>query len=246
MSNLPAITAIESRVAERSADPAEFVIVACERAKAWLAEILADGAIEEIVEAKSQAEAIRVYTVQKGLGKDAELAAQEIVRRAERGIGLAIRRGQEAGEIVKKGQGAGAPGVDRHDKSMSKLRDVVPVGEWRGNAAGIVHMTDGVTQEQFETAIEEAKGEGNLSRANVVRKVKGTAPAPQRSEFNYGRRRIDYGRVLNEALASLDGLAMGLRLIDVETIPDAAREEWGRLLGEALRPLNQFKREITR
>lgn len=34
-------------------------------------------------------------------------------------------------------------------------------------------MTDGVSDEQFETAIDEAKDEGNLSRANVVRKVQG-------------------------------------------------------------------------
>ncbi len=33
-------------------------------------------------------------------------------------------------------------------------------------------LTDDVTDEEFDTAIEEAKGEGNLSRANVVRKVK--------------------------------------------------------------------------
>ena len=34
-------------------------------------------------------------------------------------------------------------------------------------------MTDGVTAEQFEKAIKSAKAEKNLSRANVVRKVKG-------------------------------------------------------------------------
>ena len=80
---------------ERSADPAGFVVQACERAKAWLEEALEHGEIEQIAEIKSQAEAVRVYTAQKQLGKDAQLAAAEIVRRAERGIGLAIRRGQQ-------------------------------------------------------------------------------------------------------------------------------------------------------
>src|SRR6516164_2009608 len=92
---------------ERSADPAEFVIQACERAKVWLREVLDHGDIDQIAEVKSQAEAIRVYTMQKQLGKDAELSATEIVRRAERGIGVAIRKGQEAGVIRGKGEHQG-------------------------------------------------------------------------------------------------------------------------------------------
>ena len=51
-----------------------------------------------------QAEAIRSYTVQKQLGRDVELNAQEIVRRAERGLGLAIRKGQVDGTLQKPGQ----------------------------------------------------------------------------------------------------------------------------------------------
>ena len=34
-------------------------------------------------------------------------------------------------------------------------------------------VADDVTNEQFDAAIDEAKAEGNLSRANVVRKVRG-------------------------------------------------------------------------
>ena len=99
-------------IIERAADPGEFVVQACEWAKAWLAEALEHGEIEQIAELKSQAEAVRVYTAQKQLGKDAQLAAAEIVRRAERGIGVAIRRGQQDGQIAKPGDrgGRGAPG----------------------------------------------------------------------------------------------------------------------------------------
>src|SRR5207248_6182088 len=98
---------------ERSADPAGFVVQACERAKAWLREALEHGEIEQIAEIKSQAEAVRAYTTQKQLGKDAQFAAAEIVRRAERGIGVAIRRGQQTGEIARRGDrgSRGAPGV---------------------------------------------------------------------------------------------------------------------------------------
>jgi len=96
------VLATDPQIGERSADPAGFVMAACERARAWLREALEHGQIEQIAELKSQAEAVRVYTAQKQLGKDAQLAAAEIVRRAERGIGVAIRRGQAAGEISRR------------------------------------------------------------------------------------------------------------------------------------------------
>jgi hypothetical protein len=38
-------------------------------------------------------------------------------------------------------------------------------------------MTDGVSDSDFEDALAEAKEEDNLSRANVVRKIKKPAPA---------------------------------------------------------------------
>jgi hypothetical protein len=140
--------ATDPQMAERSADPAGFVVAACERAKAWLDEALEHGGIEQIVEVKSQAEAVRVYTAQKQLGKDAQLAAAEIVRRAERGIGLAIRRGQERGEIRRRGQGGGQPPGARRvrdDKTMSSPAEFASQGELRGNGAGIYHLTDGVS-----------------------------------------------------------------------------------------------------
>ena len=171
---------------ERSADPAEFVVQACQRAKAWLREALEHGEIEQIAEIKSQAEAIRVYTTQKQLGKDAQLAAAEIVRRAERGIGVAIRRGQQDGEIAKRGDRGshGAPGVhggnpgDRHDDHLGSPGSFFRHGDERADTYA---MTDGVSDADFEDAIGEAKAEGNLSRANVVRKIRQqrrTPPAP--------------------------------------------------------------------
>jgi DNA-binding CsgD family transcriptional regulator len=167
----------DPEVIERSADPAGFVVQACERARAWLREALERGEIEQIAEIKSQAEAVRVYTTQKQLGKDAQLAAAEIVRRAERGIGVAIRRGQQTGEIAKRGErgGCGAAGVYGGNRGARH-------GEHRGSSASFFRhdderadayaMTDGVTDADFEDALGEAKAEGNLSRANVMRKIR--------------------------------------------------------------------------
>lgn len=160
---------------EHGADPGGFIIQACERAKAWLREALDNGEIDQIVEVKSQAEAIRVYTMQKQLGKDAQLSATEIVRRAERGIGVAIRRGQEDGSIYKKH--AGRPQEINHGDTQVKVRPVTDFAKYddlggSGNQPGIYDLTDDVSDEDFEQALAQAKAEQNLTRANVARKVK--------------------------------------------------------------------------
>lgn len=177
-----AVIASNPTALDRLADPGEFVIQACERAKSWLAEALEHGDIEQIVELKSQAEAIRVYSAQKQIGHDAELSAAEIVRRAERGIGIAIRRGQQAGEIRKLGEG---PGPQRDYMRGGQLVRVEPTAiDSRKSptdfgvpsdelARGAYALADGVTDERFDSAVAQARAEGNLSRANVVRKVKG-------------------------------------------------------------------------
>jgi hypothetical protein len=180
--------AADPQIVDRSADPAAFVVQACERAKAWLREALEHGEIEQIAEIKSQAEAVRVYTAQKQLGRDAQLAAAEIVRRAERGIGLAIRRGQHNGQIARRGDrgSRGAPGVhggnpgDRRGDHLGSPAGFFRHGDER---AGAYAMTDGVCDTDFEGALGEARAEGNLSRANVVRKIRqrrSTLPAAGR------------------------------------------------------------------
>lgn len=163
-------------------DPAERMIEVCTRAKEWLSLALDSNDIEQIAEVKSQAEALRVYAIQKQIGKDAELSAQELVRRAERGIGVAIRLGQERGEIetqqeartravrvreVNQGRGDQIDDVDLIPKP--KPTDFADKDELSN---GIYFVTDDVPEEMFDEAIEEAKKEKNLSRANVVRKVK--------------------------------------------------------------------------
>lgn len=177
-----ALLASDPSALEAAGDPVQSIVLACERAKTWLAYALDhDLGVDQIVEMKSQAEAIRVYTVQKQLGKDSELSAQEIVRRAERCIGLAIRKGQESGEI-RKPHASGGPRRDYvrdgktvragdrgADDNLKSPKDFIPHAH---EAVETYAMTDGVTNEQFDSAIGQAKAERNLSRANVVRKVR--------------------------------------------------------------------------
>ena len=90
-----------------------------------------------------------------------------------------MRQGQDEGTVKSRGNsgGTGAPGH----------RGAVP-GVGRGqhldspaDLAGVTHRSDLVPiyamadtpLDDFDAAIDEARAEGNLSRANVVRKVKG-------------------------------------------------------------------------
>jgi hypothetical protein len=247
--------AADPGVIERSADPAGFVVQACQRAKAWLAEALEHGEIEQIAELKSQAEAVRVYTTQKQLGQDAQLAAAEIVRRAERGIGLAVRRGQQNGQIARRGDrgSRGAPGVhggnpgDRRGDHLGSPRPCFRHGDERADAYA---MADGVSDTDFEHALGEAKAEGNLSRANVVRKIRqrrvcppasaGQVPDPADKSPGAAARRRD---LIGEfAAGGMSSRQIGERLrIGADRVRHLAREHGieiraDAVLGRARRP----------
>lgn len=102
------------------------------------------------------------------------------IRRAERCIGLAIRKGQAEGRIKKRGQGGGKPpGAkrDRSDNGISCPTDFATASELSGNASGIYAMTDNVPAEAFEAAITEGKAEGRIRRRGHVRS-QGTTTSP--------------------------------------------------------------------
>jgi hypothetical protein len=226
--------ATDPSVIERSADPAGFVVQACERAKAWLAEALEHGEIEQIAEIKSQAEAVRVYTAQRQLGKDAQLAAAEIVRRAERGMGLAIRRGQQNGQIRRRGDRVGGNGDDSTIfLSKTGPADYASAGELRGNGAGIYHLTDGVLECDFEEALATAKAEGDLSRANVVRKIR-----QRRSSLT-----APGGQVPDPGERSAEAAACRRELIGELAASGMSSQQIGQRLGIAEDRVRQLARE---
>jgi hypothetical protein len=240
---------------ERSADPAGFVVAACERAKAWLTEALEHGEIGQIAELKSQAEAVRVYTAQKQLGKDAQLAAAEIVRRAERGIGLAVRRGQQHGQIARRGDrgGCGAPGVRGGNPGDTRGEHLdSPAGFFRNGKerADCYAMADGVSDADFEAALGQAKSDGDLSRATVVRKIcqrrgypaatGGPVPDPADRSVEATARRRDL--ISKFAANGMSSRQIGERLgISADRVRQVAREHEidiraDAVLGRARRP----------
>lgn len=114
-----------------------------------------------------------------------------IVRRTERALGVAIREGQERGEVETR---ESAMRISAHNREARKrgeheslLQTTVPKpldfashSELYNEKGGITHLTNNVTDAEFEEALAVAKGEGNVSRANVVRKLRGeSAPLPK-------------------------------------------------------------------
>lgn len=223
---------------ERAADPGEFVIQACQRARAWLREALDHGDIGQIAELKSRAEAVRVYTAQKQLGQDAQLAAAEIVRRAEQGLAGAVRQGQGTGDFlgpVHPGPGRGKPGNGgARFPGRRSPADYLGTGRTRTE---LYAMTDGVSDEEFERALAEAKAEGNLSRANVIRKIRQRrtpAAAPGQA------RRPDANRVVRETASALEAIATGIGLIDPAELDMAQVPAWAASIAASLRTVNRL------
>jgi len=87
-----------------------------------------------------------------------------MVRRSERALGVAIRKGQDAGEIASKGQREvyGNQHVSGQivNSDLSRPSDFARKDELTNTSGGIYDMTDDVTDEEFETVLTEAKAEG--------------------------------------------------------------------------------------
>lgn len=147
-----------------------------------------------IAEAKQKAATIAEIAKQVRVGKDMQLEVQEFCRRAERGLGVAIREGQANGTVETPREGAARGSASRDGLLQKKTikpkpRDFASSTELSGidgTRPGIYAMTDGVSDDQFEEALTEARDEGNLSRANVARKAKAKAedsrPMPEITE----------------------------------------------------------------
>lgn len=148
------------------ADRAVMVTHALHESKQWLAVATKGTDPTPIVEFKAWAATVAEMTKQKRLASDIQADALEMLRRAERGIGQAVRNGQEAGEIPNRG---GWSSDGRPRETSITADSFLPHGQERSE---VYAMTDDVSDEQFEDALAEARDEGNLSRKNVVRKVK--------------------------------------------------------------------------
>lgn len=147
--------------AQRDAAVTAYLVDARDR----LALALAATGPEQVKAIKAEASVIAEMSRQVGVSKEIQTDAQEMVRRSEFALGKAIRAGQGAGVVARKGEriNQGLPGEKTSPESF--------FGGGQ-EATDTYAMSDNVTEEEFEAALTEARAEGNVSRANVVRKVK--------------------------------------------------------------------------
>lgn len=189
-------------LAHQSAAIAEMAVSSyLEQARDWLATAVEQTGPEQIAVRKAEIATAAEATKQLGLSREIQLDAQEMVRRAEYALGKAIRKGQEEGTVRRTGERgpqseyerngvAITPDeVDNPNWSKASPRDFAEPVELHGNGAGIYHMSDNVEPEQFDAALAEAKGEGNVSRANVVRKIR-------KQECDRGPSRSDHAETI--------------------------------------------------
>lgn len=173
-------------------DPSSSVAVTSylEQARTWLATAVEQTGPEQIARAKAEIATAAEAAKQLNLSREIQDDAVEMVRRAEYALGKSIRKGQAEGTVREHGEKNVTRNqtgvVVQHDNSKASPRDFASRGELygaRGNA-GILALADAAGPDEFDAAIEAAKADGNLSRANVDRKAREitgkTRKAPRR------------------------------------------------------------------
>jgi hypothetical protein len=110
------------------------------------------------VEAKAGAEAIHVRAMRERMPKDVQLLASTGVRLAERAIGLAIRAGQEAGEIRRQGDTRAVLPSPVDLAGTPELSDFYA-------------MADDLSDDEFDEVLKAAIADQNTGRAHVLRKI---------------------------------------------------------------------------
>ena len=185
---------------------------------------------------------------QLGLSMVLRRDAQEMVRRSERCVGVAIRKAQNEGTLTRRSSsGTLRTGVSDSGRqsTTTTIGDVIPRGRTRTEMYAI---TDGVSDEQFEQALAEAREEGCLTRINIARKTKvgehpETDAKPKRGP-QCRTPKTDYLVVLHRTAASLQGITVALE--PIIALPDAVTAvEAGRLasdLNRSIRTLVRIKK----
>lgn len=148
-----------------------------------------------------------------------------------------MRKGQEEGTIRKQGSDAR---IDlRPDTGVGSSLDHFSGHNEREHA---YRMADAPT-EDFDAAVQEAKAEGNLSRANVVRKVKGEEPKQKRSEWHHKKRHIDSNRIIERLSIELDAVTSCLDLIDPSALDPETKQECTESINQSI---STIKRGMTK
>lgn len=162
-----------------------------DQSKQWLDRAMeATNPAREVSEFKAFVATVAEAAKQKKLSEGIQLESTEMVRRSERALGVAIRKGQDSGEIETPVEARGRAGqiargthqIVGDDLMKPKPTDYASAHELSRSQGGIYDMTDAVSDDQFEEALADARFEENMSRANVVRHVKQIKERDERAQ----------------------------------------------------------------
>ena len=157
-----------------------------------LAEALEATGPHAVAGIKAEVATVAEMTKQLGLSRECRDDATEMVRRAEFAFKKAIRKGQEEGAIEtmeearRRATATREVNQGRSDRDSlgtlikPKPTDFATHSELYGVGKGIMQLE--ATDEEFEGALGDARAEGNLSRANVVRKIRQQASPQTRDQ----------------------------------------------------------------
>lgn len=183
------------------------------------------------------------YAKRLDISKDIVLDAQCQQRHWERALGLAIREGQERGEIADRSSGARIGALKREAERRGEQVDadrihLIPTAtDFLRTGADTVQtyaVTDNVTDAEFEAALKTARDEGNVSRANVVRKIreaKGTAPAAEPTRTGDAKRAAKQVATFSRIINTLEANTMVIdELIRAGLDPAITDDEASRIV----------------
>lgn len=154
-----------------------------QQARDWLATAVESTGPEQIARAKAEIATAAEATKQLGLSKEIREDATEMVRRAEWALRKATQRGQEDGSVAAHGSALipGARTRGHADTSSSEHALPSPKSFFNTQAEYEDAVAMGkASPQEFEGALSAARADGDLSRANVVRKIRGEDPATER------------------------------------------------------------------
>ena len=132
---------------------------------------------------------------------------------------------------------AGEGGGDRRFVDPLPDKNRISPKDFFASATDAVHtytMTDNVSASDFDAALDEARTEGNVSRANVVRKIKeanGTAPVAEPKRTGDPRRAAKQVATFNRIINTLEANTMVIdELIRAGLDPAITDDEASRIV----------------
>jgi hypothetical protein len=237
-------------------------------AYSWLSRAVASTDTDpmHVKEVRAYAYTISEATKQRDLSRSIQLDAQEMARRADYALGKAIRDGQD-NKTVSSNKDNGHKPFDfpQQGKSKPAPSSFIPNNGERQDIlalAGGLEQSERHSPSEFEDALTEAKAEGNLSRANLVRKVSPEQATSKPDIIDVDSESVDMqtGEVVEETpkrlnrsmkicattVGDLETTMTLLSYIDYESITTTQARDWAARLEEPMKELRKFNNQIQK